>query len=110
MRNLLFFVIFGAITVSGCGGKSNPLNPSDATTGKLHLSVDGSTCAGLGAVNLFIDGTAVGTVQPGDRGVTKDVAVGQHNVSGRSVVYDYGWTPNLVTVPEAGFQYLPYCS
>ena len=109
MRRLLFFLLLGVMTVPACGS-NNPLNPSDATTGKLHLSVDGSTCAGLGAVNLFIDGTAVGTVQPGDNGVTKDVAIGQHNVSGRSVQFDYGWTPTSVTVPAAGYTLVLYCN
>lgn len=100
-----------ALTCAACGNNSSPLNPSGTdNTGALHVSVDGTTCAGLGPVVISIDGTNVGNASPGDNGITKTVAVGEHHVGGRAVQFDYSWTPSIVTVPRSGFTYLLKCA
>src|SRR5881396_3771212 len=108
-RSIAFVLALSTMfLVVACSGKT-PLNPSGNDTASLHLSVDGTTCRGLGPARLAIDGTDVGTVNPGDGGITKDVGIGQHFVSGSFVNYNYGWTPTFVTVPAAGFTFLFYC-
>src|SRR5438876_8053527 len=107
--------VLALISASACGGSDSPLNPSGSdNTAALHLSVDGATCQAqgqsLGPVTVAIDGTNVGTVNPGDNGVTKTVAVGPHMVSARSNLYNYGWSPTQVTVGAGGFTYLFYCN
>ena len=88
-RFIVFVLALSSVFAVACSDET-PLNPSGNDTAKLHLLVDGITCSGLGPVRLAIDGTDVGTVNPGDGGVTKDVGIGQHFVSGSAVNYDYG--------------------
>ena len=98
------------VFVGACG--SSPFNPSgnSNSTGNLHLSVDGATCALLGSsVDVFIDGQRVGTVQPGDRGVTQEVGLGGHSVSAKTTAGDHLWSPKEVTVAAGGFDFLFYC-
>lgn len=103
-----------AVLLGACSGQT-PLNPSGNKTANLHVSVDGASCAGLGPVKISIDGTFVGTVSPGDGGVTKEVGLGQHVISGVSVNYpSYGWAAsdpkNSVTVGAGGWTAVLPCS
>jgi hypothetical protein len=113
MRNLLAVVV--ALGVSACG--SNPLNPlaSDPPTrGSLHVGVDISTCYQLGPVTVSVDGTVVGTVVPGSAGLTTQVAIGTHSVSGLGITTDRlhstTWAPYAVDVPAGGYNFTMYCT
>jgi hypothetical protein len=106
MKTLKLGLVACALTTACAGGPSAPLGSGTAA---LHLTIDGATCRGLGSVSVFIDGTNVGTVQPGDSGVSRDVVVGQHNVSAQTLARDYGWTPSIISVTRAGFQFVFSC-
>jgi len=77
--------------------------PFDLNDGRLHVAVDGATCGGLGSMDLFVDGTRIGSARPGDDGIDTDVKIGQHVVSA------LGWTPQIVVVPANGFFYTFSC-
>jgi hypothetical protein len=82
------------------GGLLAPTNLNDST---LNLTVDGATCPGLTSVTVFVDGTRLGDVRPGDSGIRKTVRVGDHAVSAA------GWIPQFVTVAQNGARYTSYC-
>jgi hypothetical protein len=89
--------VASAASLIGC---SRPFDLNDA---RLHVAVDGATCGGLGSVSVFVDGTLIGSVRPGENGIETDVKIGQHAVSA------LGWTPQIVTVPANGFFYTFSC-
>jgi hypothetical protein len=102
-RFIVFVLALSSVFAVACSGKT-PLNPSGNDTATLHLSVDGVTCRGSGPARLAIDGTNVGTVNPGDGGLTKDVGIGQHTVSGASVSgVGFVWNPFVLNVPAGGY-------
>lgn len=106
---IVLVVCFVGISVA-CSKSNNPLNPSNNDTGRLHISIDGVTCRGTGPASIEIDGTAVGTISPGDNGLTRDVSIGAHYISGSFLNYPgYGWKPFAVQVPESGFTQLLHC-
>jgi len=110
MKLLMTIFVCALVNASCAGGSPDRLGLSK---GSLHVSVDGATCRGLGAVTVFIDGTSVGTVRPGDGGVRQDFPIGAHgahNVSASAVSLNYRWTAETVTVPEAGFEDLLSCT
>jgi hypothetical protein len=105
----LSVVLLLALMMVGCGAGS-PLNPSKTDTANLRVGVDGATCAGIGNVSIFIDGLSVGKALPGGAGVTKEVAIGEHMVSGTVDLYpDYGWKPSGVVVGDAGAVFTLHC-
>jgi hypothetical protein len=90
--------------MTGCSAESgNFFGPSNLNDGTLNLTVDGATCPGLTSVTVFVDGTRLGDVRPGDSGIQKTVRMGDHVVSAA------GWIPQLVTVPQNGFHFTFYC-
>jgi hypothetical protein len=108
--DLLLAVGLALLTVA-C---ADPLNPSGTQSAALHIGVDGATCGARGSnlsFNIFIDGKDVGVTTPGSDGITKDVGVGSHSVSARSV-QDPTFTlaPQLITVPDAGFSFTVFCN
>lgn len=93
---------------------TDPLNPSGTQSAALHIGVDGATCGARGpnlSFNIFIDGKDVGVTTPGSDGITKDVGVGTHSVSARSV-QDPTFTlaPQMITVPQGGFSFVVFCN
>jgi hypothetical protein len=92
-----FVVVASAAWLMGC---DRPFNLND---GKLRVAVDGATCRALGPVDLFVDGTHIGSVRPGEDGIDTNVEIGQHVVSAT------GWTPKIVEVPANGFFYTFNC-
>ena len=100
-----------ALLAAAC---SDPLNPSGTQSAALHIGVDGATCGARGSnlsFNIFIDGKDVGVTTPGSDGITKDVGVGSHSVSARSV-QDPSFTlaPQMITVPQGGFSFVVFCN
>jgi hypothetical protein len=106
----LVVAFVAAVALVGCGGSSNPLNPSKNDKANLRVGVDGATCAGIGNVSVFIDGLSVGKALPGGAGVTKEVGIGEHMVSGTVDLYpDYGWKPSAISVGESGALFTLSC-
>ena len=93
------------VSLTACSSESpaNPFNPGNLSEANLHLAVDGATCAGLTSITVFVDGTRLGEVRPGDSGIKKTVPVGNHSVSAT------GWIPQLVTVAQNEARYTFYC-
>ena len=89
--------------MTACSGESGGLLGPANLDATLNLTVDGATCPGLTSVTVFVDGTRLGDVRPGDSGIRKTVRMGDHTVSAA------GWTPQLVTVPQNGARYTFYC-
>ena len=92
-----FVALASAAWLMGC---SRPFDLNDA---RLHVAVDGATCGGLGSVDVFVDGTRIGSARPGENGIETDVKIGLHAVSA------LGWTPQMVAVPANGFFYTFSC-
>src|SRR5580704_3755170 len=105
-----FFAIVTAVMVSACSGNNSTApSPTPApapTTATLHMAVDFSTCFLLGQVAISVDGSMIGTVTPGGAGVSDQVSIGTHYVSGVGVTRDglhaTQWSPQAVPVPAGG--------
>ena len=109
MKVLITFVCISLLFVA-CG--SNPSAPS-VSRATLHVAVDASTCYLLGPVAISIDGTLAGHVTPGDAGLSQQVIVGQHVISGIGVTRDgrfqTTWAPETATVPIGGLNWTLPC-
>lgn len=93
----LFLALFAATIAIGCASIDGP---SDAQ-GSLTINID-SNCSGVVyTVDLYVDGTYIGTAAPG-RGVSKNVAVGNHNLSGKSTTNSHVWGPFTYQVSHDG--------
>jgi hypothetical protein len=110
LTGLAATIAFSAIA---CGGSSSPAAPSVPTTAPLHVGIDVSTCYLIGTVAVSVDGQLVGSALPGSAGVTSQVTLGGHTVSGIGLTLDRTfqttWAPTTVTVPAAGFNFTMYC-
>ena len=107
---LAFGVGLGMMVISACDGRSDPYYPTGFNyTAPLRVEVDGATCYGYGSVDVFLDGTLVGTLRPGDGGVVYDVTIGSHAISARAVYVDYQWNLTPVYVPAEGRIHLLSC-
>ena len=100
MRKTLAARFVAIASVAWLTGCSRPFDLNDA---RLHVAVDGATCGGLGSVDVFVDGTRIGSARPGDDGIETDVKIGLHAVSA------VGWAPQVVEVPTNGFFYTFSC-
>jgi hypothetical protein len=108
-------VVLLLISVSACSGSSSPTasTPPPPTTGNLHVGVDLSTCFRVTQIAISVDAVLWGTVNPGDAGVSQQVAIGSHSISGVGLVTIGGtdtWKPAIVSVPAAGFNYTMPCT
>ena len=108
---LCLSVLAVALVVSACVGNSSAPSPQ---TAPLHIGVDVSTCYLIGSATISIDGTVVGVVTPGSAGLTQQVAIGGHTISGIGLTIDRSIqatrAPATIQVPTGGFNYTMYCT
>lgn len=103
--------LFAALML-GCGSDST--TAPETPKGTIVFKVDASSCSGTAAIDLFVDGTLVGTetLSSGTSSKAYTTTAGQHIVSAsvantRSRV----WAPTAVTVPvNNSFTFLLLCA
>lgn len=104
--------------VSGCETKgpttpttnvppTTSVPPTTATLRVIILS-NANRCADHGGINIFIDGTLAGTLNPGGS-VSRTVSIGAHTVLGTSVDTKVDFPPVTVTVPVNGVAFASDC-
>ena len=109
MKSLIVLISVTFFVVA-CGGSPSAPTPQTAS---LHIGIDISTCYSVLDAAISIDGTEMGIVFPGDAGITKQVSIGAHYVSGIGLVTNGShetWGPFTVNVPTGGFNELFYCT
>lgn len=93
-------------SIVGCKGL-NDVSGTNTGTGTLHVFVEQINCSGrVSNVQISIDGIFEGTGQPGDSGVTINVAPGNHSVSAVSAEGNT-WGPTTVTVNDGATTSVP---
>lgn len=113
---LIVFVVALSL-VSACK-KDSPSGPSGSTTTTTTTSVAPTTatltvviegtCNNRGGINVFIDGTSVGTISPGGS-VDRTVSIGNHTVSAVSVDTSVELSPTNVSVGSGGTRFTISC-
>jgi len=119
MRDLLHTVTRGLVILIGmatcaCGAAPAAPTPPAPTTGLLHVGIDLSTCYLVGQIAVSVDGTLLGFASPGDAGLSKQVAIGGHSVSGIGATRDgtiqVTWASAVYQVPATGFNLTLPCT
>lgn len=97
MKHLLAGLALALVIGCGSDGGNAP------TTGTIIFKVDASSCTGTAALDLFIDGSLVGTetLSAGASSKAYPATAGQHVVSARVAnINSRVWPPITVTVPS----------
>jgi hypothetical protein len=88
---------------AACAGAASPVTPTAGlspalATAPLMVQVD-KICAGRETdIRVYVDGVPIGVTNPGDSGVSRDVPVGQHQLSAISRGgTQWGPFPTMVT-------------
>lgn len=113
-RTLKLITALATLLVAGCGGGGNsPAGPSPVpspspspatgTQGLLRVTLDGPSCRTVApTVDVFVDGTLIGSVTPGDAGVSKTVAVGDHTFGAVARNGAQRWDTRTINVAAVG--------
>jgi len=96
--------------LAACGGSDS--SPTGPAMTEVDFKVDAATCSGSAAINLFVDGTMVGTetLSAGLDSHHYPTTVGTHVLSA-SIANTNGrtWGPTTVAVPAGGYTLLLTC-